>query len=48
MVIREHYYIDSEGNRIPAVLIAILKDDAIEVLESNMSANFLNSTVAKN
>ena len=36
----------SGGYRIPVELFQILKDDAVKVLHSNMSANLENSAVA--
>ena len=46
MSLRKHHYKVSGGDRIPAELFQILKDDAVKVWHSNMPANLENSAVA--
>ena len=43
--LKDHLYVNSRGDGIPAELFKILKDDAIKVLHS-MSANLENAPVA--
>ena len=44
--LRKHHYELSGGNGIPVELFQILKDDAVKVLHSILSANLENSAVA--
>ena len=46
MGLRKHYYEHSGGDGIPAELLQILKDDAVQSAELNTPANLENSAMA--